>query len=71
VFIKLNTSFFDTILVKADAQKVKAIAEKHEVNFFYPDAETISISLNETTSIKISTKSFLFLLKQLVKKISN
>ncbi|MFM7894676.1 MAG: glycine dehydrogenase, partial [Flavobacterium sp.] len=27
-----NTAFFDTILVKADAQKVKAIAEKHEVN---------------------------------------
>ena len=46
-----NTAFFDTILVKADAHKVKAIAEKHEVNFFYPDAETISISFNETTSI--------------------
>lgn len=49
---QLNTSFFDTILVKADAQKVKAIAEKNEVNFFYVDAETIAISLNETTSIK-------------------
>ena len=46
-----NTSFFDTIAVKADAAKVKAIAEKHEVNFFYVDAETISISLNETTSV--------------------
>ncbi len=47
-----NSAFFDTILVKADAVKVKAIAEKHEVNFFYPDAETISISFNETTSIQ-------------------
>ncbi len=47
----VNTSFFDTISVKADATKVKAAAEKHEVNFFYPDAETISISLNETTSL--------------------
>ena len=46
-----NSAFFDTILVKADAAKVKAIAEKHEVNFFYPDAETISISFNETTSV--------------------
>jgi len=46
-----NSAFFDTILVKAYAAKVKAIAEKHEVNFFYPDAETISISFNETTSI--------------------
>ena len=46
-----NTAYFDTILVKADAQKVKAVAEKNEVNFFYPDADTISISFNETTSI--------------------
>ena len=47
-----NSAFFDTILVKADAHKVKAIAEKHEVNFFYPDANSVSISINETTSIK-------------------
>ncbi|TDR22844.1 aminomethyl-transferring glycine dehydrogenase [Flavobacterium cheniae] len=46
-----NTAFFDTILVKADANKVKAIAEKNEVNFFYPDTETVSISFNETTSV--------------------
>lgn len=46
-----NTAFFDTIVVKADAQKVKAIAEKNEVNFYYIDNETISISFNETTSI--------------------
>ncbi|MES2862891.1 MAG: aminomethyl-transferring glycine dehydrogenase [Bacteroidota bacterium] len=46
-----NTSFFDTILVKADAAKVKAIAERNEVNFYYVDADTISISFNETTSI--------------------
>ena len=46
-----NSAFFDTILVKADAARVKEIAEKHEVNFFYPDAETISISFNETTSV--------------------
>jgi glycine dehydrogenase len=46
-----NTAFFDTISVKADAKKVKAVAEKNDVNFYYIDAETISISLNETTSI--------------------
>ncbi|WP_396166343.1 aminomethyl-transferring glycine dehydrogenase [Flavobacterium sp.] len=46
-----NTSYFDTINVKADAAKVKAVAEKNEVNFFYIDADTISISFNETTSI--------------------
>jgi glycine dehydrogenase len=43
-----NTSFFDTIVVKANAKKVRTIAEKKEVNFFYIDEETISISLNET-----------------------
>ena len=46
-----NAAFFDTILIKADANKVKAIAEKQEVNFYYVDADTISISVNETTSI--------------------
>ncbi len=46
-----NTAFFDTISVKADAAKVKAVAEQHEVNFFYVDDQTISISVNETTSI--------------------
>ena len=45
-----NTAFFDTIVVKADAQKVKAIAEAKENNFFYIDNETISMSMNETTS---------------------
>ncbi|TDD75855.1 aminomethyl-transferring glycine dehydrogenase [Flavobacterium caseinilyticum] len=46
-----NTAFFDTIVVKADAQKVRAIAEENEINFYYIDDNTISISLNETTSI--------------------
>jgi glycine dehydrogenase len=46
-----NTAYFEKISVKADAQKVKAVAEKNNVNFYYIDADTISISLNETTSI--------------------
>ncbi|TGD57026.1 aminomethyl-transferring glycine dehydrogenase [Flavobacterium humi] len=46
-----NTAFFDTILVHADAAKVRTIAEKNEVNFFYPDNKSVSISFNETTSI--------------------
>jgi glycine dehydrogenase len=46
-----NTAFFDTIVIKADAQKVKAIAEQNEINFYYIDENTVSISLNETTSI--------------------
>ena len=43
-----NTAFFDTIVVKADAKKVREIAERKEVNFYYIDENTISISLNET-----------------------
>jgi glycine dehydrogenase len=50
-YYQINTSFFDTIVIKADAQKVKAIAEKNEINFYYVDENTISISLNETTSL--------------------
>jgi glycine cleavage system P protein (glycine dehydrogenase) len=48
---QVNSAFFDTLLVKADAAKVKAIAEKNEVNFFYPNNESVSISFNETTSL--------------------
>jgi glycine dehydrogenase len=47
-----NTAYFDTIVIKNDSKKVKEIAEKHEVNFYYIDENTISISLNETTSIQ-------------------
>jgi len=47
-----NTAFFDTIVVKADAAKVKAAAEQKMINFYYIDADTISIAFNETTSLK-------------------
>jgi glycine dehydrogenase len=50
-FYQINTAFFDTIVIKADAQKVKVIAEQNEINFYYIDENTVSISLNETTSI--------------------
>ncbi|UUC46923.1 aminomethyl-transferring glycine dehydrogenase [Flavobacterium cerinum] len=48
---QINSAFFDTITVKADAAKVKAVAERNEVNFYYIDNDTISISFNETTSL--------------------
>lgn len=46
-----NTSFFDTIKMETDAAKIKALAEAREVNFFYPDANTVTISFNQTTSL--------------------
>ena len=48
---QINTAYFDTIVIKTNAQKVKEIAEQHQVNFYYIDDETVSISLNETTSL--------------------
>ena len=51
-YTQSNTTFFDTIVVKADKQDIKPIAEKHEINFYYIDDHSISISLNETTSLK-------------------
>jgi glycine dehydrogenase len=49
---QLNTEFFDTIQLKANASKVKTIAENNEVNFYYPNDNTVTISINETTSVK-------------------
>jgi len=46
-----NTSFFDTISVKAPADKIRPIAEAAQINFNYIDSNTLSISLNETVSI--------------------
>lgn len=51
-FNQLNTAYFDTIRIQGDATKIKEIAEAHAVNFFYPDSDTVSISLNEATTIE-------------------
>ncbi|MAN58732.1 MAG: glycine dehydrogenase (aminomethyl-transferring), partial [Flavobacteriaceae bacterium] len=47
-----NETYFDTIAIKTDATKIKFIAEAKEINFYYPDTETVSISINETTTLK-------------------
>jgi glycine dehydrogenase len=51
-FNQINTSFFDTLQIKTDSKKIKAIAKENKVNFFYPDSETVTISINETTAIR-------------------
>ena len=48
---QINSAYFDTIVIKTDSRKVRAIAELNEVNFYYVDENTVSISVNETTSI--------------------
>ncbi|HEY0046961.1 MAG TPA: aminomethyl-transferring glycine dehydrogenase [Flavobacterium sp.] len=46
-----NKAFFDTIVVKADAARVRQAAENRQVNFLYVDQDSVSISFNETTSL--------------------
>ena len=47
-----NETYFDTIAIKTDASKIKFLSESKQMNFYYPDTETVSISVNETTSLK-------------------
>ncbi|WP_067147280.1 aminomethyl-transferring glycine dehydrogenase [Pseudotamlana agarivorans] len=48
---QVNSSFFDTILIKANAKKIEKIANGKKVNFYYPNKNTVAISINETTLI--------------------
>lgn len=50
-FTQINDGYFDTIHIEAPAEKVKTIAESKNYNFFYPDAETVVLSANETTNL--------------------
>ena len=49
---QLNNHFFDTIRISIDIEKIKSEANLNEVNFYYPDENTVSISINETTTIE-------------------
>jgi glycine dehydrogenase len=51
-FVNVNEFYFDTVKIKADAAKIKPLAERQEVNFHYFDEEHIGISLDETTTQK-------------------
>ncbi|MFV0564577.1 MAG: aminomethyl-transferring glycine dehydrogenase [Flavobacteriaceae bacterium] len=48
---QVNSSFFDTLQIKTNSKKIEKLAKKLKINLFYPDAETVTISLNETTSV--------------------
>ncbi|WP_026450319.1 aminomethyl-transferring glycine dehydrogenase [Aequorivita capsosiphonis] len=66
-FEQLNETYFDTIAIKTDATKIKFLAEAKEVNFYYPDNETVSISINETTTVKDLNK-ILAIFSEAIKK---
>ncbi len=47
-YIVKTKLFFDTILVDADSESIKAVAEKREINFRYVNANTVALSLDQT-----------------------
>lgn len=50
-FTSLNTAYFDTLEISVeDGQKLKEIAEDRNINFYFTEVGTVSISINETTS---------------------
>ncbi|MDC6404810.1 MULTISPECIES: aminomethyl-transferring glycine dehydrogenase [Maribacter] len=50
-YYQSNSAYFDTIQLKANANEIRGIAEREEVNFLYPNADTVVIAVNEATSI--------------------
>ena len=51
-FKQLNTTYFDTLLIEVEAEKLKVVAEANQINFNYIDANHVAISINETVGIK-------------------
>ena len=51
-FKQLNTTYFDTLLIEVEAEKLKVVAEANQINFNYIDVNHVSISINETVGIK-------------------
>jgi glycine dehydrogenase len=50
-YYQANETYFDTIAIKTDVSKINFRAEAEGINFYYPDDETVSISINETTTL--------------------
>ncbi|WP_027138455.1 aminomethyl-transferring glycine dehydrogenase [Gaetbulibacter saemankumensis] len=48
---QVNSSYFDTLQINTKAKKVKKVATAKKVNLYYPDNDTVTVSLNETTSL--------------------
>jgi len=51
-YSQINSSYFDTLQIKTKAKKIKRAATEKKVNLCYPDRETVTISVNETTSLR-------------------
>ena len=51
-FTQKNSSFFDTLHIKADAKAIKTEAESNNINFYYPNDNEVVLSINEPTTIE-------------------
>lgn len=49
---QVNTSYFDTLQIKTKSKAIKKVASEKKVNLWYPNKNTVTISINETTSIR-------------------
>ncbi len=47
----VNGCFFDTLDIEADANAVRAIAERNEINLFYPNDSKVRLSLDEVVTL--------------------
>ena len=50
-FKQINSSYFDTLQIKTDSEKIREIADSKKINFYYPDNDTVCISINEVTNV--------------------
>ena len=51
-YVLTSDCFFDTIEVDADADKIEAIATRHEINLFYPCEDKVRLSIDEVITIE-------------------
>lgn len=51
-FKQKNSAYFDTILIEVEAEKLRTVAQANGINFNYIDNNHVSISVNETVSLK-------------------
>lgn len=65
-----NRSFFDTLHVEADVNKIKPLAEAEKVNFYYPDNSSVVIAINETTN-EDDLKSIITIFEKASQKTAN
>ncbi|MEO9021240.1 MAG: aminomethyl-transferring glycine dehydrogenase [Ginsengibacter sp.] len=48
----MNKGYFDTVTFKVNnPEKIKNISQKHEMNFHFPSENSVTISLDETTTL--------------------